>query len=124
MRKLLVIDDSPTSRAIVERLIGATYELVSVAGGAAALEAIEAQRFDLVLLDLLMPDMDGKIVLVRIKESHPELPVVIMTADIQDSTRAKVLSLGAEVMINKPLLKDNLTDAIELALGRHAGASD
>ncbi|MFZ4615664.1 MAG: response regulator [Rectinemataceae bacterium] len=124
MRKLLVIDDSSTSRAIVERLIGAAYELVSVGSGIAALEAIEAQRFDLVLLDLLMPDMDGKIVLVRIKEGHPELPVVIMTADIQDSTRAKVLSLGAEAMINKPLLKDKLTDAIELALGRHTGTSD
>jgi CheY-like chemotaxis protein len=117
MARILIVDDSFTARSIIGRLIGAEYSLSFAGNGAEALAAVRADRFDLVLLDLLMPVMDGFATLAEIRKIDPSLPVLIVSADIQDSTRRRVLEAGAVGVVNKPVNKDLLRERIEGLLG-------
>ncbi len=116
MAKILIVDDSATSRSIAGRLIGAAHELVEAASGKAALETLSSTAIDLVLLDLLMPEMSGIEVLAELVARGSKVPVIIATADIQNSTKARAQALGAHAIINKPLKKETLAAAIESAL--------
>ncbi len=122
MFRILVVDDSFTARSIIARLIGDRYELVQADGGAQALALLGSGSFDLVLLDLLMPGMDGFQTLRAIKERAPDLPVLVLSADIQESTRRRVLAAGAVQLIHKPPKQDSLIAAIEEGLQGRSGA--
>ncbi len=117
MARILVVDDSLTSRGIALRLIGELHEVTVLGSGPEALARIAQGGIDLVLLDLLMPGMDGQTVLAELKKRGEGLPVVVMTADIQASTRERILALGAVGMVNKPLTREKLVAAIDSALG-------
>ncbi len=117
MAKLLVIDDSPTSRAILARLVNGVHSAVLCADGPSALEILAKESFDAVLLDLLMPGMDGSTVLREIVARHRGLPVIVVTADIQETTRSRVMGLGASGIVNKPLRQDSVLAAIDSVLG-------
>jgi twitching motility two-component system response regulator PilH len=108
----LVVDDSPISQAIVAKLVGGDYTIVEAMNGAEALEFLSRECFDLLLLDLLMPVMDGAAVLAAMKDRGIHLPVVVMTADLQERTRDIVAALGGHVVLNKPLTRAKLLAAI------------
>ena len=118
MHCLLIVDDSFTSCGMLTRLIGDAYQISSVNSGSAAIDAVGKEFFDLMLLDLLMPDMDGFNVLEALKQLENPPPVLVISADIQNTTRERVLQLGAVGVINKPPKRDQLLSAIENALGR------
>lgn len=115
---ILVVDDSPTARAMISRIIGNSYRVETASGGAEALERIAADPPDVVMLDLLMPGLDGVAVLQALAQRGSRVPVIVLSADIQESTRARVLELGAREIINKPPRVEPLRAAIEKALGR------
>ena len=121
MLMILVIDDSPTSRAIVTRLIGDIYEIRTASSGPEGIAAAEAGDFDLILLDLLMPGMDGKAVIAELASRGSRLPIVVMTADIQDTTRSRIAALGVANLLNKPLTRERLVSAITAAFGEARG---
>ncbi len=123
MARLLIVDDSLTARAIIRRLIAGSHELQEAASGAEAIEAVLADSFDAVLLDLLMPDMDGFETLKRIKARRPELAVLIVSADIQESTKERILEAGAAGIVTKPVRKDNIEQAVQRALDIGRGSS-
>jgi len=116
LAKILIVDDSATSRSIAARLIGENHELFEAATGRAALDLISANGFDLVLLDLLMPDMSGFDVLSQLASGGSVIPVIVVTADIQNTTKARAKALGAALLIHKPLSREVLLEAIETAL--------
>ena len=120
MPRLLIVDDSATSRAIATGLIGPAYVVVEASSGRQALDLVESGGVDLILLDLLMPGMTGLEVLEELKASRCSIPVVVATADIQESTRTRVIALGAFEMVNKPFRKEALDKALEAALERTA----
>lgn len=122
MKRILIVDDSATSRAIASRLVGDLYEVETLGDGAAALDRACAGGLDLVLLDLLMPDMDGLAVLAGLRSAGAHIPVVFMTADLQDSTKSRLLDLGASRIVNKPLTREKLVEALESALGNGAAS--
>ncbi len=122
MPRVLVIDDSPTSQAIATRLIGEAYEVKSASSGREGLPLLFSGAFDLLLLDLLMPEMDGQTVLAEVRAWKASFPVVVITADIQDSTRTRLAELGVSAMVNKPLTREKLISAMEVALGLRLGA--
>jgi len=97
-------------------MIGDTYEINSANNGMDAIEAMGKDTYDLVLLDLLMPDMDGFAVLEVLRGRGKIPPVLVISADIQDTTRERVLQLGAVGLINKPPKRDQLLSAIAAAL--------
>jgi CheY-like chemotaxis protein len=87
-----------------------------VANGAEALELFLLKRHDLVVLDLLMHGMDGVEVLRKLREMNPQLPVIVLTADIQRTTRELVKDAGAVAMVNKPVSKEQLSEVLPIVL--------
>lgn len=121
MPKILVVDDSRlTRRVVVGALQKAGYECVEAGDGAEALEAFGREAPDCVFSDLLMPRMDGFELTARLRDLAPEVPVIIATADIQDSSRERCLEAGVVRLLNKPLKADEIASAVAEAL---AGAA-
>jgi len=103
---LLLVDDNEANRDMLSRRLARRGFAVSVAsGGHEALERIEREHYDLILLDLLMPDMDGMEVLKTIRETHSsaELPVIITSAKAESSDVIAGLEAGANDYLTKPL---------------------
>jgi CheY-like chemotaxis protein len=103
--RLLVVDDLLDNRVVLGRpLERAGYRVDYAAGGAEALERVGSGAYDLVLLDLMMPDLDGFEVLERIRSrySDRELPVIMVTASSAVEDVVKALSMGANDFITKP----------------------
>ncbi len=116
MAKILIVDDSSTSRDILTRLIGSAHDLTEAASGQEALDTLSCGNYDLVILDLLMPGKGGTEVLGELAARGSDVPVIVVTADIQNSTKARVRALGAAGLVTKPLRKEALESAIAAAL--------
>jgi twitching motility two-component system response regulator PilH len=119
MLTILVIDDSFTARSIMTRLLNDKYRLILADSGKNGLQELTSNHVDLVLLDLLMPAMDGFQTLSAIREIVPEIPVLVLSADIQESTRRRILDAGASGMIHKPPKQDELIRLIEEISVKH-----
>ena len=104
-RKVLVVDDEPDVLLLCRvNLEFEGYEVVEASDGERAMEQVRAERPDIVLLDVMMPKMDGWQVLAAIKDD-PELkdiPVVMLTAKVQDQDQIRGWSSGAAEYITKP----------------------
>jgi sigma-B regulation protein RsbU (phosphoserine phosphatase) len=104
--KLLVVDDNEMNRDMLSRRLAKRGHTVRVAAdGTRALEMIEAEDFDLVLLDIMMPGIDGYEVLERVRERYDsgELPVIMATAKDQSDDIVQALKLGANDYVTKPI---------------------
>jgi diguanylate cyclase (GGDEF)-like protein len=104
--RLLIVDDVAENRAILTRRFQRRgYEIVEASDGFRALELVAEQAFDLVLLDVMMPGIDGLEVLTRIREQHgpASLPVIMVTALAQNDDVVKALKLGANDYVTKPV---------------------
>jgi putative two-component system response regulator len=104
-KRILIVDDDPANVLLLESFLKADDRTIrSVADARTAEEAIGAFDPDIVLLDLHMPGLDGFEILRRLRGAHAEfLPVVILTADADPSTRHRALILGADDFLTKPL---------------------
>jgi CheY-like chemotaxis protein len=104
--RLLVVDDVADNREILRRRFTRLgYEVIEAAGGDEALALIAAQPFDLVLLDIMMPDPDGMEVLRRVRQIHSPtaLPIIMCTGKAASEDVVEALSLGANDYITKPV---------------------
>ncbi|WP_319415913.1 response regulator [Marispirochaeta aestuarii] len=103
MNKVLIVDDSMISRQMLSKYLAPTgYTIDTAASGEEALEKILPGSCDVVVLDLLMPGISGLEVLEKLSLEKLTPPVIVLSADIQDSTREKALSLGASRFMTKP----------------------
>ena len=115
---ILVVDDSLFLRKRIRQVLKEDgYTLVEATSGKAALVEIEKQRFDCILTDLVMPDLDGFGLLAELQKRNLSTPVVVLTADIQKTTRERCEQLGASTFIQKPLNPELLRSALSKALG-------
>jgi len=104
--RLLIVDDIADNRTILSRrLVRRGFEVVEASGGRQALELIAQQSFDVILLDIMMPDLDGVEVLKIIRQSHSAsaLPVIMVTANGQSTDTVAALTLGANDYVTKPV---------------------
>lgn len=121
--RILVVDDEPQiQRFLKPSLAAAGYEVVEVGTGAEALKAVATQAPDLVILDLGLPDMDGKEVIASLR-GWSDIPIVILSARDRESEKIAALDLGADDYIEKPFGIGELTARIRTAL-RHRGRRD
>ena len=121
--RILVVDDEPQiQRFLKPSLSAAGYEVVEAATGAEALKAVATQAPDLVILDLGLPDMDGKEVIASLR-GWSDIPIVILSARDRESEKIAALDLGADDYIEKPFGIGELTARIRTAL-RHRGRKD
>ncbi len=106
-KRVLIVDDNPDNRAVIEAsLLPGGYEVRQAEDGRTALEEIARHRPDLVLLDLMMPEMDGLAVLRRVRGEMglPDLPVVIVTAMSESESQEQALAIGADDYLTKPFI--------------------
>lgn len=117
MAVILIIDDSTFQRQTIRALVEAAgHQVVEAKNGREGLERIVSQRPDCVLMDLMMPELNGFSMLKAFQDHHSKIPVIIVTADIQQSTYTQCMELGAAAVLNKPLRPDVLHSAVHKAL--------
>jgi len=119
--RILVVDDDPTVAEVVQaylRRFG--MEPAYAADGLAALEAATAMPPDLVILDLMLPGIDGLEVCRRLRALHPLLPVIMLTALGEESDRVLGLEVGADDYVTKPFSPRELVLRVESVLRRVA----
>jgi DNA-binding NtrC family response regulator len=114
-KRVLAVDDELGVRESIRILLSTDYDVATVASGDAALEAIQRERPHLVLLDIIMPGMDGMELLERIRATDPGLPVVILTATKTVRTAVAAMKLGAFDYLQKPFDVDELRLIVERA---------
>lgn len=104
-KKLLIVDDEPMNHKLIEHIIKeeGMYQIISAEGGQEALDILEKEKVDLIMLDVVMPDMDGLETLRRIREKY-QTPVVLMTGDKTLDTSTEFAELGCDDYVTKPFL--------------------
>ncbi len=104
MKKLLIIDDSRLTRRQLARLLTAPNVAISEAGnGREGLEALDRDRPDCILTDVLMPEMDGIQFLAQARKKGVQTPIIVISSDAQTPPRIKQLTeLGATAVVDKP----------------------
>lgn len=115
---VVVEDESAIRRAVVDALRAAGYEPVEAADGEAGLAEARRAGVDVVLLDLLLPKMDGIEVLRELRQTHPSLPVIILTARGSEDDRVRGLRGGADDYVVKPFSARELLARVEAVLRR------
>lgn len=123
LSRILVVDDEPQiQRFLKPALTAAGYDVIEAGTGAAALKAVATQAPDLVILDLGLPDMDGKEVIANLR-GWSDLPVIILSARDRETEKIAALDLGADDYVEKPFGIGELTARIRTAL-RHRNKAD
>jgi DNA-binding response OmpR family regulator len=118
--KILVVEDETVLRqGLVDLLTGDEHEVESVADGAAAVEVGTSGEFDLVLLDLMLPKMDGITVCHHLRKARPALMILMLTARGDEADKVQGLSVGADDYVTKPFGAKELLARV-VALGRRA----
>lgn len=116
MAKILVVDDSLTEREIIKKALEAEgYSVTSVADGEAALKMLDSEKFDLILLDVVMPGKNGYQICREIKKSDftKDIPVILVTSKGQESDKFWGKKQGADDYIVKPFQIDDLINAVK-----------
>ncbi|MDK2892393.1 response regulator [Methanohalophilus sp.] len=119
MASILVVDDEPQNLELIEAyLIGEEYNLIFASSGEEALQKVESEKIDLILLDIMMPGIDGYEVCRRIKENenYPYIPIIMITALSEKKDLIKGLESGAEEFLTKPINKLELKTRINSLL--------
>lgn len=113
---LLLVDDEPQIlRSLRPALAAAGYSVSTAETGAAALSYLAGEPCDVVILDLGLPDMDGKDVIVRLRE-WSEIPIIVLSARDLEVEKIAALDLGADDFVNKPFAVGELLARIRAAL--------
>jgi DNA-binding NtrC family response regulator len=115
--RILVVDDEEiVVKSCLRILGGGNYEVDSAQDGREALEKVAAGSYDVILLDIVMPKIDGLEVLQRVKEAHPEIDVIMVTGLSEIETAVRSMKLGAFDYLPKPFDPEELRRVVERAL--------
>lgn len=126
LSSILIVDDEPDLCLALEDLLRHVgYTVRSVMTGREALQAAEQRQFGAVILDLGLPDLSGFEVLRGLEALDPGLPVIVLTASVQDSHTVESLRQGAFAYITKPYHRDELILTLRQAVDvREIGTQD
>ncbi|GAB1544848.1 hypothetical protein NUACC21_75240 [Scytonema sp. NUACC21] len=117
MALILIVDDAAFTRRMIRKsLVAAGYEILEASNGQEGLEMAAVHNPDCMLIDLLMPGMDGFAVLEALRDLQSTIPVIVISADIQENVKQRCLELGAAGFINKPPKEEELRQILEQVL--------
>ena len=122
MRRILIADDDLGILEAMESLLSRRYRVITARDGEEALERLEDEPVDLVILDLLMPLLDGEMALVMLRDRGFRQPVIIMSAHVDRLGRTRLL--GADDFLAKPFEFRELERMIERLLGPESPSGD
>jgi CheY-like chemotaxis protein len=125
--RVLFVEDSEVNRRVVKEMLRAGgIEMSEAEDGRAGLEMIEVNDYDLILMDLRMPGMDGITAIRQLRardDQKASLPVIVVTADAGDNIDADCRRAGADDVLHKPVSMPKLFDAIGTLMARRGGDS-
>jgi DNA-binding NtrC family response regulator len=117
--RILVVDDEEIVLRSCLRILGGNgHQIDTAPDGQEALRRIEDNSYDIVILDIMMPNVDGIEVLRRVKEAHPDIDVIMITGLSQVDTAVQAMKLGAFDYISKPFEPDEIKIVVQRALER------
>ncbi len=118
-KKILIVEDDPRLLNLYQLELKESYDIVVAHNGKEALEMANVQLPDLVLMDIMMPVMDGLEALTRLKENAATatIPVILLTAKVQHKDVLEGYKTGADYYITKPFTYKELVNGINLCLG-------
>ncbi len=118
-RKILIVEDDEALLKVLQLLLENSYDITLAMNGKQGLELANSKRPDLILMDVMMPEMDGLEVLRRLKENPQmaRIPVILLTAKVGDENIYGGYQLGADYYIPKPFTNAQLLNGINLFLG-------
>jgi two-component system response regulator (stage 0 sporulation protein F) len=118
--RLLIVDDNREVRTALREAVetlGPDFEVMDVPSGEEALLELSSNDFDLLVMDVRLPGMDGLELLRRVKENQPDIKNILMTGLMDSQIRQDVADAGAEYFFFKPIEYADFLDAIERCLG-------
>lgn len=116
--KILIVDDEVQMRILLNIHLKNDFEIIEASNGIDTLEKVKREAINLVLLDIMMPFLDGKETCQKIRELKPELPVILLTALNDTKDKVEGLNLGADDYIVKPFDPEELIARIKAHLRR------
>jgi DNA-binding response OmpR family regulator len=122
--RILAVDDSPTILAMLEEiLVSAGYEVITAEDGAEALESARNDKPDLILLDVMLPKLDGYRVcrLLKFDQKYKAIPIIMLTAKTEEQSMATGLRTGADQYLTKPVEPERLLEAVADELAKVEG---
>ncbi len=122
--RILAVDDSPTILEMIKAiLVSGGYEVITAADGAEALDKARAETPDLILLDVMLPKLDGYRVcrLLKFDQNYKHIPIIMLTAKTEEQSMATGLRTGADQYLTKPIEPEVLLGAVAQELGKVAG---
>jgi len=123
MALILLVDDSQFSRSLIMKILGrGAHTTLEAENGIGGLKILQDHTPDCIIADVLMPEMDGPKFLMALRNLHIDIPVIILTADIQEKTREICLELGAAEVLHKPPREADLLAAIDKAINKEKQA--
>ncbi len=115
--RILFVDDDPGAQKLYRAYLqGEGYEVVTASSGLDGVEASEKQTFDLVVMDLNMPGLDGWMAMSLIRARRPNLPTVILSANSGADLEARARTAGAAAFLSKPSPPEALLRAVAIAI--------
>ena len=117
MKKILIAEDNDSNYILMTYILKKYYQFERAKNGQEAVEKVEKDSFDIVLMDIKMPIMDGLEATKAIKASHPELPIVALTANAFDSDRQLAMDDGCDDFLSKPVSCELCLKTIKKFLG-------
>jgi CheY-like chemotaxis protein len=119
-RILVVDDDEMVLMALGELLKPEGYDVQTVSSGTEALQKLNQNGYDLLMLDVIMPEMDGFELCKKIRDldQYKDTPIVFLTAKSREEDRMRGLEVGANLFLSKPISPDKLLQIVSDALGR------
>lgn len=119
-KRILIVDDDEMVRiALNELLRPEGYEVIIVSSGKEAISKIDENSYDLLMLDIIMPEMDGFELCrkIREKENYRETPIVFLTAKSREEDKTEGLDAGANLFLSKPISPDKLLEIVSDTIG-------
>lgn len=119
-KRILIADDEPNIRSVVARMLDKDYVVLEATNGEEAVDIAGREKPDIILMDLMMPQMDGYTAcsLIKADQATKMIPIIILTAIDHESNRKFAMEMGADGYITKPFTPQVLADAISPLLGK------
>ena len=117
MKKILVAEDNDSNFILMTYILKKFYQFERAKNGQEAVDMVEKGEYDLILMDIKMPIMDGLEATKKIKETHPSLPIIALTANAFDSDRQMAFDAGCDEFLSKPISSNLCLRTIAKVLG-------
>ncbi|MCM4167212.1 Transcriptional regulatory protein WalR [Arenibacter antarcticus] len=117
-KKILVIEDNPmVVKSLEFKLLKEGYDVSIAIDGRSAMEQLEANKFDLILTDLMLPFVSGSQLIEHIKKNHPNIPIIVLSTATQEDIITEAFTMGVDDFITKPFSPNELALRVKRSIG-------